>query len=618
VTPSTLGGRYVLLQELGRGATAVVYRAKDERLGTEVAVKVLAPHLVRDPAAAGRLERELQAARQITSEAVAQVYELGENAGTRYVVMEYGPSGTLKDHVLLHGPLKPALLDRLMEQVADALAACHARGILHRDLKPSNILFDAASGRMKLIDFGVARIADNSDAESVGSVVGTPEYMAPEQFEDAAPDPRSDLYAAGAVLYEAATGQPPVIGRSLPEVIRKHQEGLRRRPRDLNPGVGEGAEAIILRLLARDPGDRFQTAEELRRAVEGRVAPDPAEPLTEPSRGTSCPRCRGAREPGLPFCPMCGESLADFDRFGRWSVLVAGDPDRRALLDALALRLPGHVRRTEPTGRGRPLVALEFASEPLARWLAEELRGLEITASTRKAGLARTLGLGMVAGFALTLLAGWTLSGMAHLLRGTGAGVFSLLGVPVLAGGAFAFCRHVKSRFGRALAYVMPFPPPSRTVPSLERARLAQRRLTSHRHRAIGRELLVSAHRLREMGARDRARSRGRDEVLETGFALLEAMEIQSMALRERGQAPEKRAARQDALLRGTQALLRLTVLRRGEHAASARCAGRDLARSFGRFEASAAELTERHAELAQALQELSALAPAATRPRAS
>lgn len=622
--PRKLGGRYLLVQELGRGATAVVYRARDETLSTDVAVKVLAPHLVRDPAAVGRFERELAAARQVASEAVAQVYELGHEGAIRYVVMEYGPTGTLKDHLLLQGPLSPTLLDRLMEQVADALAACHGRGILHRDLKPSNILFDAESGRMKLIDFGVARIADHADAEEIGSVVGTPEYMAPEQFEDPVPDPRSDLYAAGAVLYEAATGRPPVSGRTMPEVVRKHREGIHARPRELNPEIGEGAEAIILRLLAPDPGDRYQTADELQRAVAGRLAADAPERPLRSGPSVACPRCRAAREPGLHFCPSCGESLGEFDRFGRWSVLVAGEPKPRDLSRALDTRLPGTVLRVARPDRRGPRVVLECASEPLARWLAEELRGLGIAASTRRLGLGRALGLGVAAGLALTVLAQGTFAGLATvprqgLLNSSLAGFALPAAVLLFAIASYAFIRNLRRRFGQALAYVLPFPRRDLPAPSLERARAIQRHLRSARHRAIGRDLLVTAHRLRETrrpGAEPREDT-GRDELLDTGFAILGAMDVQAAGLRERTAGLDAQAGRQDALVRGTQALLRLTVLRRREFAASARRAGRALARSVGQVEVSADDLAKRRAELSEVLGELSALAPATTRPPA-
>jgi len=605
-----LGGRYSLVQELGRGATAIVYRARDEHLGTEVAVKVMAPHLVRDAAAAARFERELVAAQQVKSEAVAQVYESGVEEGTRYVVMEYGPTGTLKDHLLLRGPLSAPLLDRLIEQIADALAACHGRGILHRDIKPSNILFDPESGRMKLIDFGVARVGDLADVEGAGCVVGTPEYMAPEQFDDPSPDPRSDLYAAGAVLYEAATGRPPVVGRTLPEIVRKHHEAVRVRPRDLNRSVGPGAEAIIVRLLAVDPGNRFQTAEELGRVVSGRAAKDEPPDVAAGTAGAGCPACGARREAGLPFCPLCTTSLSEFDRFGRWSVVVTSMPNPESLQRCLETSLPLQAIRAQgKPGRPRlrlPLTVLEFASEPMAKWLAEELRLAGLTASTRRLALLRALGVSAFSGVALGLLAQSALAGL--VTRPESSLPLVVFGLFVSAAVAFVWEAYV--HFGRALAYVHPLHGRADAGSLFQEARAAQARLRSSRYRAIGRDVLVTAHRLARAGARRGARQSAGDEMLATAYDLLVALDRDSVALRERHGSPERRASLADMQLRGTQVLLRLTSLWRREYAATVRSASGGLSRSLERLDRLAAEIETQRSELLEVLRELATLAP--------
>lgn len=552
----TIAGRYVLGEEIGRGATSVVHRARDERLGTEVALKLLAPHLAGDPSAVARLRGELLATREIADPAVARVHDVGEDGQSVFVVMELGAKGTLREHLLLHGPLDPVRLDRLSEQLARALAACHGRGVVHRDVKPSNLLYDPDSGEAKLIDFGVARMAGCDDVQASGSVVGTPEYMAPEQFDDPTPDPRSDLYSAGVVLFEAAAGRLPFEGRTLPELVRAHHAGLVERRLDGLSGVGPGLRAVLSRLLRPDPADRFQTAEELADALAGRSAiAGAAPPSPRPDAGSApCPSCGTRREPGLAFCPGCGTDLAQVDKFGRWSVLATDVPDPEALAEVLDACLPPTaVRRDRSLGR-RPLPVLEFASEPMARWLAEQLRCRGIAASTRLLSIPHVLGLSLLAG---ALLGGLT---RAFLLLPVLPLEHRLWGYPVIGGllalTAAATVRHLRERFGTAVAVMDPLAARAAPLPALEEARRAQAGRRTDRARALGASLITRF--VRQVGTGGCEESATRE--LRTALALLSLVDEQLAALATFDEPAETRARRRDAVLRGTQALLRLST----------------------------------------------------------
>jgi hypothetical protein len=470
--------------------------------------------------------------------------------------------------------------------MAEALVACHEKGILHRDLKPSNVLFDPATAGIKVIDFGVAQVSLATGLDAVGSVVGTPEYMAPEQFGDIVPDPRSDLYSTGVLLYEAATGRRPITGRTLPQVVRAHQQGVYPRPREIAPTIGEGAEMVILRLMAKDPAERFQTAEEFASFLSARGSRETSEIQAS---SPACPACSSPRESGLPFCPMCGVSLEGFDRSGRWAVRVRDDENRDRLAVALNRLLPDcAIKRPS---RSKSSLVLDFASEPLARWVADELRREGIGAGAIGPDVAR--------GFR---------NGKLAVVRSVAAFFVALSAGPIAAV-ALLMITGVAARLLEAGAVVSPLPASGEGAAPLAKARSAQARLRGSRYKAIGRGLIVSTHRMN--AARSPATERGlpgADPLLEASFDLLEAMDIQARSLFELKETEATRRHRKDLVLRGSHVLLRLTTLWRSRARAVVRSEVKALARGLKTLDQTKASLKDEHARIRAILTEMKAL----------
>ena len=260
-------GRYEVLDEIGRGGVAIVYRARDERLGTFVAVKVLAPNFTRDDQAVARFEREARAASTVDHPAIARLLDLGLDGGTRYLVFEMLTGGTLAERLHREGPLPWREAVRLSAQVARALAALHAAGVLHRDVKPGNVLVDAL-GNAKLADFGTARDPSSEDGlTKTGELAGTPEFASPEQHDGGSVDERCDLYGLGALLHALLVGEPPFRGNGfqlLKKVLEEPAPDVRRRA----PGTPSEVAALVARLLAKVPAERGATAESVASELE--------------------------------------------------------------------------------------------------------------------------------------------------------------------------------------------------------------------------------------------------------------------------------------------------------------------------------------------------------------
>jgi len=265
-------GHYRILEKIGAGGMGEVYRARDERLGREVAVKVLPPSLVPDESVRKRLRKEAQALSKLNHPNIEILFELGSKDGAEFLVVEYVPGVTLSDR-LAQGPMPEREIARLGVQLANGLAAAHSQGIVHCDLKPSN-LRTTPDGRLKILDFGIAkslRVTRESSKHNVTTesttggqgVVGTLPYMAPEQLRSEPADARSDLYSAGAVLYEMATGQRAFRDGVAPRLTDAilHQAAV--PPRAVNASISPELERIILKCLQKEPENRYQSAAEL-------------------------------------------------------------------------------------------------------------------------------------------------------------------------------------------------------------------------------------------------------------------------------------------------------------------------------------------------------------------
>jgi hypothetical protein len=255
--------RYVLLDLLGEGGMGRVYLATDRLLDRELALKVLREQYAEDEGFVARFEREAKAAASLNYPHIVQVYDLGTTAeGTYYIAMEHVCGGTLKDKILEEGPAQPAEALRLATQIADALSVAHGRGIVHRDIKPHNVLL-TDEGEAKVADFGIARAASETSVSNSSLMLGTAKYMSPEQATGDPVGPASDLYSLGVVLYEMLTGEVPFEADSEVGVAMKHVEERPRPPREKNPAVPEGLEAVVMRLLQKKPEDRYPGAAEL-------------------------------------------------------------------------------------------------------------------------------------------------------------------------------------------------------------------------------------------------------------------------------------------------------------------------------------------------------------------
>jgi formylglycine-generating enzyme required for sulfatase activity/predicted Ser/Thr protein kinase len=258
-------GKYEILEEIGRGGFAVVYKARDPDLDRIVALKVLHPYWTEDPSFATRFHQEARAAANLRHPNIVTVYETGEAEGRLYIAMEYLPGRTLQDLLKAQGTLSLERALPVLEQLADALDCAHGQGVVHRDVKPSNVVVEETERGMQatLMDFGLVKVMAGSAAlTSLGTLLGSPEYMAPEQADpERAADigPATDHYALGIVAYQMLTGRVPFPGNT-PATLNAHEHKSVPRPRSLCPSLPRAAERALLRMLAKSPDDRFVSA----------------------------------------------------------------------------------------------------------------------------------------------------------------------------------------------------------------------------------------------------------------------------------------------------------------------------------------------------------------------
>ena len=302
MTGYLFGDRYQVGDTLGFGGMSEVHRGRDLRLGRDVAIKVLRADLARDPSFQARFRREAQNAASLNHPAIVAVYDTGETRGEAgtvpYIVMEYVDGDTLRDVLKKEGPLPPR---RAMEIVADVCAALdfsHRHGIVHRDIKPANVMLNRA-GAVKVMDFGIARSVADGQATmtATAAVIGTAQYLSPEQARGEAVDARSDVYATGCVLYELLCGAPPFTGDSPVAIAYQHVREAPKPPSETKPGLPKEMDAIVLKALNKNPLNRYQTAAEMRsdlvRALSGQAVQ--ATPLMSDDERTELMRAAPAR-----------------------------------------------------------------------------------------------------------------------------------------------------------------------------------------------------------------------------------------------------------------------------------------------------------------------------------
>src|SRR3954452_15355594 len=274
--------RYELRRHIARGGMAEVYLAHDRLLDRPVALKMLFPELSVDRSFVERFRREAQAAANLTHPNIVSVYDWGEDENTYFIVMEYIEGQTLSSVLPNERTLLPARAAEIGAEVAGALEFAHRHGVIHRDVKPGNVLL-TGDGAVKVTDFGIARAANvEENLTQTGAVMGTATYFSPEQAQGTTVDGRSDVYSLGVVLYELVTGRPPFAGDNPVTIAYKHVGETPVPPRQRNPAVPPGFEAIVMRAMAKDPDQRYQTAAELRadllRFRQGRTVMAPPPP----------------------------------------------------------------------------------------------------------------------------------------------------------------------------------------------------------------------------------------------------------------------------------------------------------------------------------------------------
>ena len=259
---STFTGRYQIIEELGKGGMGKVYRVLDKKLNEEVALKLIKPEVALDKKTIERFSNELRLARRIVHKNVARMFDLNEEKGTHYITMEYVPGQDLKGLIKQTGQITVGKAVSIAKQICEGLAEAHRLGVVHRDLKPSNIMIDK-EGDARIMDFGIARSLYTKSITGEGVIIGTPEYMSPEQVEGKEVDQRSDIYSLGVILYEMVTGRVPFEGDTPFSVALKHKSELPPDPKRLFPQVPEDISRLILRCLEKNQEKRYQSAKEL-------------------------------------------------------------------------------------------------------------------------------------------------------------------------------------------------------------------------------------------------------------------------------------------------------------------------------------------------------------------
>jgi tRNA A-37 threonylcarbamoyl transferase component Bud32 len=254
--------RYEIIEEIGQGGMGRVFKVFDRKIHERIAIKLIKPAIASEPTTLERFHQELKTARQIVHKNICRMYDIGEFQGNHFITMEYVSGEDLRCLIKRIGHFTFGKAVFIARQVCEGLAEAHAMGIVHRDLKPQNIMIDK-DGNAKIMDFGIARSIDSKGITESGMIIGTPEYMSPEQAEGITVDPRSDLYSLGIILYEMLTGRVPFDGGTPMSIAIKQKTAKPRPPREFNPQIPDTLNRLILKCLEKSPDKRFASAKDI-------------------------------------------------------------------------------------------------------------------------------------------------------------------------------------------------------------------------------------------------------------------------------------------------------------------------------------------------------------------
>jgi len=310
---STFAKRYQIIEELGRGGMGSVYKVLDKEIGERVALKLLKPEIASDERMIERFRNELKFARKITHKNVCRMYDLSKEKKTPYITMEYVSGEDLKSSLRRMGPLSAGKSIHIAKQVCEGLAEAHKLGVVHRDLKPQNIMIDK-QGNAHIMDFGIARSLKAKGVTTSGMMIGTPDYMSPEQVEGKEVDQRADIYAMGVILFEMVTGMTPFKGETAVSIALMHTREKPPNPSEINDQIPEELSQVILKCMEKDKAKRYQKAEELTADLDNveHYVPttDRMVPLKRPGTSRAITRKSGLKKILVPAFIIVGLAVA--------------------------------------------------------------------------------------------------------------------------------------------------------------------------------------------------------------------------------------------------------------------------------------------------------------------
>jgi serine/threonine-protein kinase len=357
-------GRYRVGRRLGEGGMAVVYLGHDLLLGRDVAIKTPRPQFSADPGFRARFEREARAAASLSHPNIIDVYDVGEDEGTPFIVMELVRGQSLKAIIAADAPFHPDDVAELLGQIGGALDYAHARGYVHRDIKPGNILVDE-HGRARLVDFGIAKGLADGDLTEAGASLGTVGYLSPEQAAGLMATPASDVYSVGVVAFEMLTGELPFAAETPVGVAMRHVHDPAPRPSEVLPGLPPRVDPIILRALAKDPTRRWGSAGAFARALRQWREAGPPPPVTQaPQARAAAPPAHGSLAPTIVVVVLVLAALAALLWTGFRNLPDTAEPTPASVLLPQEPVITGGIDQetTDPDELAPPIVA---ADEPL-------------------------------------------------------------------------------------------------------------------------------------------------------------------------------------------------------------------------------------------------------------